>query len=482
MTIKKNIARGSFWTVGSAAINQGVQFITFALLARILNPSDIGLMAIALVIIGIGRLILDFGLGMAIIQDNELNMIKLNTVFWFSSGVSLILYTLITLSAESISQFLNNTDIKNIIHLSNLVFFIEAIRIVPNSLLRKELEFKKLAYVSLTNAFVYSVIALILAFNGYGVYSLLYAYLISAFTSTVITVMFKRWFPKLLFSLKEAKGLLKFGSNMTLSSLLGYINDNMERVLLAKYLGVFELGIYHFSKRIITLPQMLISQNVGVATYPVFSKIKSNNEELRFTYYFLLKSLSLLAFPVLTFIAFTSEIWINIFFGNKWDGANLPIKILSLTGMFAATVSPLGNVYLAKGKSYYNVIINSSIFLAVIIIYPLTSQVSFFTLCFGVVSVSFIGFVLNLYFSSKEIEATFMNNLKCMLPAFSFALFLIAILYILKVFMKGLISNIFIEGVIYSLIFSLTYSFLVFKLNRTDFKKVFELIKTRFKH
>ncbi len=459
-------------------MNQGVQFITFAVIARILTPEDVGVMALAVMIIGIGRLVLDLGLGMAIIRDKNTDETQLNTVFWISLFVAAVLYFAITFSAGPISGFLNNSTIGNIIHLSNLVLFFESCRLVPNSILRKNLEFKNLAIISTVNSVTYSAISLTLAFSNYGLYSLLYAYIFSSLLSAVMSYRLSGWYPKFKISLKKSRSLLKFGINLSFSSIISYINENIERLLLAKYIGVFELGVYHFVKRIISLPQQLLSQNIGVATYPILAKIKDDDAELSRTYLFLLRSMSLIAFPTLSFLAFTSEAWIPVIFGGKWESANVPIKILFLSGIFGAVVSPLGNVYLAKGKSVYSLIINLSVFVLVIALYPFAAKASLNILCAAVVFVSFAGFLLNIYFSSKEIKAGFTDNLKSVLPSVIYSSVLIYSVIIINRYTLN--SGKILALTLDTIFFLLTFSAISFFLYKKNMIKLYDIFSSKF--
>lgn len=426
MTVRQKAVKGTMWSVFGGALNQIIQMVSFIILGRILNPEDFGLMAYALVFIGVIRLFSDFGLGYALIQKKNPSENDYLSVFWFSLLISILLVILMIVFSGIISDYTNQPDMNIILKIICFIYVSDSLRIVPIAILTKSFSFNKIFSSTVAGTVVYGLIAIPMAYLGYKTYSLVYGFLASSVVVTIMTFIQTGWKPKLFFSFNETKSLLGFGIFQAGSGLFSYINDNIERFFLGKYLGTKELGLYHFSTRISGIPQVIVAQNIGKVVFPAFSEIQTDDEKLKHYYFELIKYLIYLIAPGLIIVASYADVWIPLVFGDKWKEAIIPFRILMVSGIIAAIGSPLGNVYLAKGKSKYTFYMSIILTVVVLLIYPISLNYGFLFLCGGVIIYRIINLSLIIYFCNRVVRAKlseYWENIKSPL----FLLFIIII-------------------------------------------------------
>jgi O-antigen/teichoic acid export membrane protein len=463
-------------------IAQGFQFITFIILGRLLSPSDFGLMALALFFTGIMRAIVEFGLGMSIIQNKENNVIQNDSIFWVSLLLGVTVAIITFASSSIISSISNSPELNTIIKLLSIIYLIDSLKIVPNALLVKSYQFRKLTVINVYNGILYGIITIILAYFGFGVYSLVIGYLISALFSSVQIFFSSRYFPSFTFKISSIRHNIKFGFYLTLSSVLGYFSENIERFIIGKYLGVTELGYYNFSQRLVNYPRQIISQNLGKVLFPAFSEIQNDKERLKAAYLKVIRILFILVVPFLFFASIISDYWIPLFFGSKWNDAVIPFIILSFSGAIAAIGSPLGNVYIAKGKTKMELYFTITTLILTTVLYFSFSPYGLLFLCVANVIYRLLSLLIVLWLSGKYAEVTFKEYLVTFAKPFYVSSVLILIIFISKLILSSLMHNDLINLIIIISIFIMIYLYFLYYTDNdllSEIKNLFLFFKNR---
>jgi len=353
MTLSKLAIKNVSWASASQFGRQLVQYTTTLILVGLLNPKDFGLMALALIVIGFLEIFKDLGTGVAIIQRPKPSKELLSSIFWVNIIAGCVVTLLIFLSADLVAAFFNTENLQDILRVLSISFFISSFGITSRSLLQKEHEFKLISTAELISVVIGASAALILAFNGFGVWSLVFQSLISIFIGTTLMITFHPWKPSFIFNKSEIFSISKFSLNQTGYNFSNYFARNLDYILIGKFLNDYYLGHYFLAYRIMLYPVQNISAVVSRVMFPIYSEIQNDNDRFKSIYQKVSNTISLVTFPSLIGLAAISGSFLTSFFGNQWNPDLLQILILILApvGVLQSLASTTGSIYQAKGRT-----------------------------------------------------------------------------------------------------------------------------------
>ena len=348
--LKRLATQGIIWMGISQFSMQFFKFMVTVILAHLLFPEDFGLMSLAAIFIGLVLTLHELGFGAAIIQRKEINEEHLSTAFWGSliAGIIFCLFTII--SSPLVADFFQDERVQPILIVLSFVFVVGSFIVVPASLLSKNLEFKKIAYLEISTETIAGIIAILLAFSGFGVWSLVLRMLLGNLLYGVLLWIICPWRPSFIFKLDKFKELFGFSVNVTGSRLINYGQINIDNLIVGKILGVSALGYYALAYRLITLPLKRVSMVIIKVTFPTFSIIQEDNKQIRKGYLKVLRYISLITFPALSGLFVVAPEFILIFLGEKWLPVILPLQILCIAGAIRSIVDTSNVILLSKGR------------------------------------------------------------------------------------------------------------------------------------
>lgn len=379
-------------------------FIVSIFLARLLEPSDFGLIGIAMAMIGIAWAFSDMGLSGALIQRKRVLPIHYSSVFYLNIFISIILTSTTYLLANTIAIFYDDSRLVLIIEVISIYFILSSLTSVHIAMLRRELEFKQLAKISFISSLLGGILGVILAFNNFGVWSLIFQQLLSSIINIILIYRVTKYKIELKFSFKALFHLWKFGFRMFLSSLLENIFQRIDFMIIAKLFNPTMLGFFQRAK---ALDRMIItysSESIMSVLFPVLSKIK--NDLLRFQNIFIkfLGIISFVSFFLVGVFFLVSKELIILLFGQKWLISVGFFQILVL-GSFIYPLSALFvNVLSSRGNS--KAFLRLEIYKKIIL--SLNLSIGFiwgiYGYLYGLLIVYIISLYLNIIFVSKEIK------------------------------------------------------------------------------
>ncbi len=458
-------------------------FIVTIFLARLLEPSDFGLIAIIMVIVSVATIFSDIGLGGALIQRRRVLQIHYSSVFFFNIGAGLALTLVTYFSAPLIGQFYNNPQLIPLIQVMSSLFVISAFHAVQSVLLRKELNYELLTKVNLIASVASGVIGVALAYAGAGVWSLVAQLLSREILINIVIWSKTTWIPKVAFSLKALKQLWRYGMNMFLAGLLDTIYDRADYLIIGKLFPVATLGYFHQAKQ---LNMFVIKYSAGSlmsVLFPVLSKLQKDIEKFRRV---VIKSngiISFVSFLILGGLYLTADELIVLLFGEKWIPSIFYFKILALSG-FAYPISALMvNVLSSRGKSkdflrleIYKKIIQSA---GLYVLYAYGLQAFLYSL----VVTSILGTLLNIIFASREINLPLLSIIRPIIIQMVISVgVVISILFAVSHIQLPLFLMMMLKG----LLFVAAYIFINWFFNiksfeyfHEQFNSVFEILKLK---
>ncbi|MDM1507658.1 oligosaccharide flippase family protein, partial [Myroides odoratimimus] len=238
------------------------------------------------------------------------------------------------------------------------------------------------------------VAGIALAILGYGVYALVYSTLINTVVGTLLVVLegLKFHKPALYFSYQNVKTYMSFGLYQLGEKLMNYLNSDVDTLIIGKFVGVESLGVYSLAKNFISKPYQVINPILTKIGFPLMAKVQNDNHILQRFYKGIVTILSYINFPLHLFVFAFPELVVNIIFGDKWDQAIIPLKILALCYLLRSTMNPIGSLQLAKGKANYGFYWNLVQFLALPLVMYLSSFWGIIGICIGITLFQFVMF------------------------------------------------------------------------------------------
>lgn len=344
-TLKKRVVQSFLWIAGTRYIGQAISWTITVAVARILSPKDYGLMGMAALFYSFLSMLIEMGMGAAIIQKRTFSREQLSSAYWVIVCSGLFFCALSFGLAPAIGGFFREDQVTTIIRILSFNFILISLSSVPYNLLAKEVSFQKTAKAEIIANIVGSGATLIMAMNGLGVWSLVFSYLVINTVKTVLIYVYRPWFPMIRMKFSEIRSMVNFGSKITGSSLLWFIYSNADFVIAGKMLGKEALGAYSLAFQLASLPLDKLISMINQVAFPAYSELQSDPARMRRYYLKVVRLVSFVALPVFTGLFLVSPDVIRIFLGARWEAAILPLKILLIISILR-TLSVLHTPFL----------------------------------------------------------------------------------------------------------------------------------------
>ncbi len=351
MSLRSSIISGMKWSSLSQAGRQVMQLATTAVLARLLGPSDFGLVGMATVVIGFVAIFKDLGTSAAVIQKKEVNERFLSSIFWVNVGFGFLSMAALFLIAPLAGSFYHETRVGPIMRLLSLSFFISGLSAVQQSLLVKDLAFSKLARIEIFATLSGSSIGIGTALVGSGAWSLVYQSLANTAVTTLLLLWICKWRPRFIFDWVEVKAVSRYSMNLTGFSILNFFERNADYIIIGRFLGAIDLGYYTLAYKLMLYPLQNISAVLARVLFPVYSRIQEDNFLFKKAYLKAAALIAMVAFPMMAGLMVISRPLILTIFGEKWKPVITLLLILAPVGMIQSIVTTIGSIYTAKGRT-----------------------------------------------------------------------------------------------------------------------------------
>lgn len=427
--------RGFSWSFLEKFASQALQFIIGIILARLLTPVEYGITGMIAVFLSILSVFWMGGMGEALVRKTKPTHKDYSTVFIFNFVVAIASYLVLVLFAPQISVLFNEPVLTKIIYILGLTLIINSMGFVPRSYLWKQMDFKRLTIVSLLSTLTAGTVGIILAYHGYGVWSLVYKSIVASSISTVLMLFLSSVKIKITFSVNSFREFFGFSSKLLLSGIISQLFQNVYSLVIAKYFDARELGLYSRASNYKNLPSKTLDSVIQSVSFPLLSSIKDDQVKLKSAYKRLIKSTMLLSFVLLLMMAASSENLIIGLIGQKWSDAIPYLQLLCFVGIFYPLHSLNLNMLVVMGRSdlFLKVGIIKKVFVA-----PNIFIVIYFGVLYMIVAMIFfsiVAYLLNSYWSGRLINYGVREQLQDILPSF-----IVSIVTGAVVFVIGLIS------------------------------------------
>lgn len=431
--LKQKARLAVLWSSGDIVIKNGINFGVTILLARLLTPTEFGTVALLAIFTGIAGSFVDAGFSSALVQKKVTNITEESTVLWFNLILGTIAMAILWITGPLIAAFYELPVLSPLIRVMAVNIIISALASVPNAILIKKLNFRLLTKINAISIIISSVIAVLMAWYGFGVWSLAAQMLSLSLASTILTWHLSTWRPSGVFSFPALKQLFGFGGYLFASSLLNIIFVNSYTIVIGRYFRVADLGHYQRATGLSDSLSSLLSTVVGRVSFPLFSSIANDKDRLHRAAKLSVRATMLFNVPAMLGLFVVAESAVLTLYGDPWRQAVPYLKILAIAGLFLPMHSINLNLLLAQGysKEHFYLEMTKKIagiaFLIVGAWYGGVIGVAWATLALSIIS-----FYINSYFTLKNIGYGFVGQLQDVLPILA-----VGLLMILSVFLVG---------------------------------------------
>lgn len=426
---KKAVVSGLFWRILERTGAQGVTFLVSIVLARLLDPTIYGTVALVTVFITILQVFIDSGLGNALIQKKDADDLDFSSVFFFNMAICLIMYAIMFFTSPLIADFYEDSTLVPVIRVLSLTLIISGVKNVQQAYVSRNMQFKRFFFATLGGTLGAAAVGISLAYFGFGVWALVAQHLFNAAVDTLILWITVKWRPKMMFSFTRLKGLLTFGWKLLASSVIDTVYQDLRQLLIGKVYTAADLAYYNQGKKI---PSMVINNidiSINSVLFPTFSKVQDDRERVKSMMRTSIRVSTYLMAPILILAAACADPLIKLILTEKWLPCVFFLRIACITYL----IYPIHTANL----SAINAMGRSDLFLKLEIIKKVIGvSLIFATMWISVEAVaigSFVGavfsLVINAWPNRKLLNYSIIHQIKDIMPPVLLAVFMGACVY-----------------------------------------------------
>lgn len=429
-SLKIKTVRGVVWSSVERYSVKFIHFLVTIVLARILTPEDFGLIGMLTVFIVLAESLINSGFSQALIRKQDRNDVDNNTVFYFNIVSSLFVYLILFFSAPLVAIFFHEPRLVDLMRVLCLIVIIDSFSIVPVALYSASVNFKIQAKATTLAAILSGIIGIIFAFRGFGVWALIIQQLLSSLINSLLLCFFSEWRPKFIFSIKSFKELYFFGVNLMFVGIIDTLYQYSYQIFIGRFYKASSLGHYTQAYLFSGVFSSTLSVILGRVTYPIMSSIQNDNARLYRAYSQSARIIAFGVFPVMCGMAAVANPMIEVLIGSQWHFAAILIVPLSFSFMFHPIHVINMNILQVKGKS--KLYLKSEIIKKAISIAILVGTIPFgiVIMCYGRIVASVLTLLVNMFFTSKQVEVSLCSLIKDLMPFLGLAFTMFGIVFL----------------------------------------------------
>ncbi len=431
-SLKDKTVKGTFWSAADAFLGQGVSFIVGIVLARLLTPDEYGLIGLVTIFTTIMLSVVDSGFSNALIRKQDVTDKDYSTLFYSNLAISILMFMLMYVSAPWIALFFGRPQLIDLCRVMGLLFIFQALSIVQYTILSRKIDFKTKTKANVVSAFFSGVIGIVMAFAGFGVWSLVVQQLSRQLLFSIGLWLLNKWMPSKEFCIDSFKYMWGFGWKMLLSGLLNNIWNQLYQVVVGKCYSSATLGQYSRSKDYANIFSSNLTSIVQRVSYPVLSQIQDDRDRMVSGYRRIIKITMFVTAVSMISLGAVSEPLIYCLIGPQWKEAAsyLPLICISMS------LYPLHsiNLNMLQIQNRTDIFLYLEIVKKIISIGPLLLGifVNIYWMLVATIVAGIIAFFLNSYYTGKKLGYSSWAQIKDVAPSYGLAFIIAISVYFLK--------------------------------------------------
>lgn len=408
---------------------QGVTFVVSIVLARLLNPSVYGTVALVTIFTTIMQVFVDSGLGNALIQKKEADDLDFSSVFWFNMFMCTVLYIIMFISAPFIALFYKMPELTPVVRVMSLILIISGIKNVQQAYVSRNMLFKKFFFSTLGGTIGAAVVGITMAYLNFGVWALVAQMLFNAAVDTTILWFTVKWKPKMQFSLERLKTLFFYGWKLLVSALIDTVYNDIRQLIIGKIYSSSDLAQYNQGKKFPQLIVTNINTSIDSVLLPTMSKVQDNPEAVKSMTRRSIKISTYIMMPFMVGLAVCAEPLTSLILTDKWLPCVPFLRIFCFTFAFYPIHTANLNAIKAMGRSDLFLILEIIKKVVGIIAIVCTMWISPLAMAYSLLITSVLSQIINSWPNKKLMDYSYPEQLKDMMPQICLSVFMGAVVF-----------------------------------------------------
>lgn len=400
-SVRSQLLHGVVWNFVEKVLIRAATFFIGIILARLLSPSDYGLIGMLAVFISISGVFIEGGLAKALIQRQNCQNIDYSTAFVTNVGMSIIIYVIMYASAPWIADFYGEPILIDLTRILSLNFILGSFNIVQRAKMMARVDFKSLAQINVISTIVSGIIGIAMAYYGYGVWALVGQALCSTIVLIILFPIYSKWKPSLEFSMSSFRQLFGFGSNLMVTGVYAVVLNNISTICIGKFYRSGQLGFFTRASQFSELISTTSYEVIGNVTFPVLSELQDDKTRLIKVYRKSLFFTAMFIFPIMVLTSLLARPIIIILLTEKWLPCVVLIQWLCLARMFTPLSAINMNILNAVGRSDLFMKLDLSKLPLILLTFAITIPISVEAIAIGDFVSTFICFFINAYLPGR---------------------------------------------------------------------------------
>ena len=476
MNTKNKVVSNLIWRFAERCGAQGVSFIVSIILARLLEPSAYGTIALVTIFTTILQVFVDSGMGNALIQKKNADDTDFSTVFYFNLFICIVLYIIMFLISPYIANFYNDDSLTWVIRILSLTILISGVKNVQQAYVSRNMLFKRFFFSTLGGTLGSAVIGIIMAYKGFGVWALVMQQVLNVAIDTIILWITVKWRPKIVFSLKRLKGLFSYGWKLLVSSLIDTVYNNIRQLIIGKLYSSEDLSFYNRGKQFPNFIVTNVNTSIDSVLLPAMSREQDDVNRVKNMTRSSIKISTYVMAPLMMGLAFMATNVVKLILTDKWLECVPFLQIFCITYMFYPIHTANLNAIRARGRS--------DLFLKLEVIKKIIGMIVLVaTMWFGVMAMAYsllftsiVSQIVNAWPNKKLLNYGYKDQLKDILPSILLAVFMGIVVYLVGFIKLPLIITMILQvlvGIVIYILISILFKF-------EPFDYILEIVKSMF--
>lgn len=352
-SLKNKTILSLFWSFIDKFGQQLLNFLSMLILMNIVAAEDYGKIGSLALFIAFSSILIDSGFGRALLNRQNLTNKDYSTVFIFNVLFSVLLYSLLYISAPFLGELFNSPEITLIARIVFISIVLNGLGLIQQTILTKKADFKGLSKINITALLIANIIAVVMALYGFGVWALVAQTLVYALFRTIFLWIYSNWRPALNFSFNSLKSFFAFSSKLLLTNTIASIGNNIYPSLIALFYPMNQVAYFNQAKKYQEIPFLAISNTFRSVAMLILSETNNENERMKRIVRKMMKSIAFIAFPLGFIMILLAEPLFYLFFKEKWLSSVPFFQALTLAGMISPFVYIFNELFIAKERSAY---------------------------------------------------------------------------------------------------------------------------------
>ncbi len=451
-SLKNKTVNGVVWSAIERFSVSGVNFVFGLILARLLMPSDYGIIAMLAIFMAIAQTFIDSGFSNALIRKPDRSEADNATAFYFNVVVGIVSYLILFMVSPYIARFYNTPILTSLTRILGLNLLFNSLCVVQQALLTIRIDFKTQAKISLSAAIISGLIGICFAYYNYGVWALAIQAVSAAFIRTNLLWILAKWRPKAKFSKESFHNLFGYGSKLLISGQLDTVYNNLYAIVIGKCFTATKLGVYTRADQWASFLAVNITGVLQRVTFPVLSTLQNDDDVLRVNYRKFLRLSGFVIFPLMMGLAAVAEPLTRFILTDKWIASVPLLRILCFALMLYPIHAINLNLLQVKGRS--DVFLKLEVYKKIIGVFTLiiTIPLGITAMCIGRMLTSWIALVMNTHYTGKIINLGFSQQIRDYIPSLLNSFIMSVIVYGITLVVSGSGFQLFmgtLVGIIY---------------------------------